>query len=251
MVFCHLSYVDAVILGTAINCDFSWYIHYKLKSPYIPLIAKINHLHIRCTSTSPHPKYTSSQFSPVSILLLLSLSDTFSRTTTIGGHSALQRKTTSEMSKSKKSPKCSLVRTRVAAFTYRCKHCGTTLIVHFRCNSRICSNCGKNHTDKWARSHQNALFNIPHRHAVLTIPDALWRSRKKQPFSPEGLDGCCDYSDQRHNFLQTPKRKVNCGRRCRATPVFQDIVFVQLKRYSSFCGHPLLRSHTFAQPTTL
>ena len=59
-------------------------------------------------------------------------------------------------------------------FIYRCKHCGTTLIVHFGCNSRICSNCGKNHTDKWARSLQNALFNVPHRHAVLIIPDALW-----------------------------------------------------------------------------
>jgi hypothetical protein len=59
-------------------------------------------------------------------------------------------------------------------FTYKCEHCGTIKIVHFGCNSRICSNCGKNHTDKWARSLQNALFNIPHRHAVLTIPDALW-----------------------------------------------------------------------------
>lgn len=59
-------------------------------------------------------------------------------------------------------------------FAYKCKHCGTTKIVHFGCNSRICSNCGKNHTDKWARSLQNALFNVPHRHAVLTIPDALW-----------------------------------------------------------------------------
>jgi len=28
--------------------------------------------------------------------------------------------------------------------------------------------------DKWAKSIQNALFNVPHRHAVFTIPDALW-----------------------------------------------------------------------------
>ena len=59
-------------------------------------------------------------------------------------------------------------------FAYRCEHCGTTLIVHFGCNSRICSNCGKNHTDKWAKSLQNALFNVPHRHAVFTIPNTLW-----------------------------------------------------------------------------
>jgi len=59
-------------------------------------------------------------------------------------------------------------------FAYRCEHCGTTLIVHFGCNSRICSNCGKNHTDKWAKSLQNALFNVPHQHAVFTIPNTLY-----------------------------------------------------------------------------
>ncbi|RZN36666.1 MAG: hypothetical protein EF813_06945 [Methanosarcinales archaeon] len=61
-------------------------------------------------------------------------------------------------------------------FTYLCERCGTMLRVHFGCNRRICSNCGKNHTDKWVKSLQNALFNVPHRHAVLTIPSALWQS---------------------------------------------------------------------------
>jgi uncharacterized Zn finger protein (UPF0148 family) len=59
-------------------------------------------------------------------------------------------------------------------FKYHCEHCGTDLIVYFGCNSRICTNCGKNHTDKWAKSLEKALFNVPHRHAVLTIPDVLW-----------------------------------------------------------------------------
>ncbi len=59
-------------------------------------------------------------------------------------------------------------------FTYECEHCGITKTVYFGCNSRICTNCGKNHTDKWAKSLQNALFNVPHRHAVFTIPNALW-----------------------------------------------------------------------------
>ncbi|RZN41593.1 MAG: hypothetical protein EF813_02465 [Methanosarcinales archaeon] len=58
-------------------------------------------------------------------------------------------------------------------FTYLCERCGTLLKVHFGCNSRICSSCGKNHTDKWARSLQNALWGIPHRHVALTIPEAL------------------------------------------------------------------------------
>jgi hypothetical protein len=59
-------------------------------------------------------------------------------------------------------------------FTYQCECCGEFKTVYFGCNSRICTNCGKNHTDKWAKSLKNALFNVPHRHAVLTIPDCLW-----------------------------------------------------------------------------
>ena len=59
-------------------------------------------------------------------------------------------------------------------FTYECRPCGITKTIYFGCNSRICTNCGKNHTDKWAKSIQKALFNVPHRHAVFTIPDALW-----------------------------------------------------------------------------
>lgn len=59
-------------------------------------------------------------------------------------------------------------------FIYRCESCGTFVTVHFGCNSRICTNCGKNHTDKWAKSLKKTMFNVPHRHAVLTIPDALW-----------------------------------------------------------------------------
>ena len=45
---------------------------------------------------------------------------------------------------------------------------------------------------------------------------------EKQPFYPGGLDGCCDCSDQRHNFPQTAKRTVNCGRRCCAASIFQE-----------------------------
>jgi hypothetical protein len=59
-------------------------------------------------------------------------------------------------------------------FTYECESCRTTITIHFGCNSRICTNCGKNHTDKWAKSLKKKLFKVPHRHAVFTIPDVLW-----------------------------------------------------------------------------
>jgi hypothetical protein len=38
-------------------------------------------------------------------------------------------------------------------FTYECESCGTQKTVYFGCNSRICTNCSKNHTDKWASIH--------------------------------------------------------------------------------------------------
>ena len=59
-------------------------------------------------------------------------------------------------------------------FTYQCESCGNYKTIYFGCNSRICTNCGKNHTEKWAKSLKRALFNVAHRHAVLTIPDVLW-----------------------------------------------------------------------------
>lgn len=59
-------------------------------------------------------------------------------------------------------------------FIYWCETCKEPRIVYFGCNSRICSNCGKNHTDKWAKSVSRAMFDVPHRHGVFTIPDALW-----------------------------------------------------------------------------
>ena len=58
-------------------------------------------------------------------------------------------------------------------FTYRCECCGEFKTVYFGCNSRICTDCGKNYTDKWAKSLKKAMFNVPHRHAVLTIPEML------------------------------------------------------------------------------
>jgi len=67
-------------------------------------------------------------------------------------------------------------------FTYYCENCDTVATVHFGCNSRICTNCGKNHTDKWAKSLSKALFNVPRRHAVLTISDALWSVVRENRF---------------------------------------------------------------------
>lgn len=60
-------------------------------------------------------------------------------------------------------------------FVYYCRHCKVDVIVPFGCNSRLCSSCGKRHTNRWAETLSRRVFpGIIHRHLVLTIPDALW-----------------------------------------------------------------------------
>ena len=59
-------------------------------------------------------------------------------------------------------------------FTMYCKTCKEAHDVFFGCSSRICSNCGKNYTDKWAKSLRRAMFKVPHRHLVLSIASELW-----------------------------------------------------------------------------
>ncbi len=59
-------------------------------------------------------------------------------------------------------------------FVYHCPHCNDFWVVSNGCNSRICSECGKRHADKWAKSLSQRLFPIPHRHLVLTASDIVW-----------------------------------------------------------------------------
>jgi len=59
-------------------------------------------------------------------------------------------------------------------FVYYCEKCNETHVLAYGCNSRLCSNCGKNYTDKWAESVSKSMFNVPHRHIIMSIPDKLW-----------------------------------------------------------------------------
>ena len=56
---------------------------------------------------------------------------------------------------------------------YCCSGCGEVKVVHFGCNSRVCTHCGKRFTDKWADNIARKTFNVKHRHVVLTIPRDL------------------------------------------------------------------------------
>jgi hypothetical protein len=58
-------------------------------------------------------------------------------------------------------------------FVYYCPTCEEFRTISFGCNSRLCSECGKRYTDQWAKRLGKARFDVPHRHAVLTLPDRL------------------------------------------------------------------------------
>jgi hypothetical protein len=58
-------------------------------------------------------------------------------------------------------------------FVYYCPKCDEYHNISFGCNSRLCSDCGKRYTDQWAKRLSSKMFNVPHRHAVLTLPDRL------------------------------------------------------------------------------
>lgn len=54
-----------------------------------------------------------------------------------------------------------------------CKHCDKEIIMHVRCNSKVCSRCGRSYVDKWVDKARNKLFKEQHRLVTLTIPADL------------------------------------------------------------------------------
>jgi hypothetical protein len=59
-------------------------------------------------------------------------------------------------------------------FCYYCSNCDKYIFKKLGCNSRLCSSCGKRYTDQWSNSLSKSMFNVPHRHIVLSVPDKLW-----------------------------------------------------------------------------
>ncbi len=54
-----------------------------------------------------------------------------------------------------------------------CSKCEEHHDILLGCNSRLCSDCGKRYTDQWAKTLSSKMFDVPHRHAVMTLPDRL------------------------------------------------------------------------------
>lgn len=57
---------------------------------------------------------------------------------------------------------------------YICPSCGNIKTIPFSCKSKLCSRCGKKHTDIWSQEACERLLNCDHRHIVLTLSDKLW-----------------------------------------------------------------------------
>src|SRR3989338_5818415 len=65
--------------------------------------------------------------------------------------------------------------TRECGFAkYVCPHCGNIKIIPFSCKSKLCSRCGKKHTDIWSQIVSEKLLNCDHQHIVLTVSNKLW-----------------------------------------------------------------------------
>ena len=58
-------------------------------------------------------------------------------------------------------------------YSYYCPKCEEYHDILLGCNSRLCPDCGKRYTDQWAKTLSSRMFDVPHRHAVMTIPDRL------------------------------------------------------------------------------
>lgn len=65
-------------------------------------------------------------------------------------------------------------------FVAYCKKCNQFRIISFGCNSRLCTSCGKRHTDRWAEMLANKVKKgIMHRHLVFSLPVELREPIKK------------------------------------------------------------------------
>ena len=59
-------------------------------------------------------------------------------------------------------------------FVYHCPNCDTYVNVGYGCRGRLCSNCGKYYTDRWANELPQKMFDVSHRHIIMGIPPPLW-----------------------------------------------------------------------------
>ena len=76
-------------------------------------------------------------------------------------------------------------------FMWWCPCCGEHHLQRLGCNSRLCSGCGKRYADRWSAELASKMFDVPHRHLVMTIPPELWGLiRNDRPLLKVLMDSC-------------------------------------------------------------
>jgi len=56
-----------------------------------------------------------------------------------------------------------------------CPKCNEDRIIHFSCNSRICSRCGNKYVKKWVEKITERMYDVDYSHIVFTLPGDIWK----------------------------------------------------------------------------
>lgn len=108
-------------------------------------------------------------------------------------------------------------------FVFYCSHCDKYVFQSYGCNSRICSCCGKRYTDQWSSSLSKSMFKVPHRHFVMSVPDALWPFLRDWNHLKEYMNSAIEcFNDYFSTYLH---RKINVGVIAILHPFGKDMKF--------------------------
>lgn len=58
-------------------------------------------------------------------------------------------------------------------FVGYCEKCKKDIVMHFKCNGKVCSRCGKYYVDKWVEKAKKKILREPHKLVSLTLPADL------------------------------------------------------------------------------
>lgn len=114
-------------------------------------------------------------------------------------------------------------------FVFYCKHCDKYVFQHYGCNSRLCSCCGKRYADQWSLSLSRAMFCVPHRHIVFSIPPELWDFLRDKSCWKEYMDCAATcFNNYLPRMLKKMLRKtydLDIGLICILHPFGKDMKF--------------------------
>lgn len=110
-------------------------------------------------------------------------------------------------------------------FVYYCKNCDKYVIVPFGCNSRLCTCCGKRHTDQWAdRLSKKIPKGISHKHLTFSMPEILWDYVKNNRSLQKEIMNA-SYKATKDMFSLVLKQDVTPGFIAILHPFGRDLIF--------------------------